>query len=197
MHALSTSQASPGPSAGHRAARLRLQLAALLPGLALSGALAATGIALGHIGLSWDALNHHIYLGWTAEQPRFDRDYLAALYQGYLFPYLYWPAYKLAVGGASYITVFVGLMGVLLAIALFQSPFQKFASVCLGRWNAPDPFLPEELRSPGQSGWYWLREKLCLSLGVSTASTLGSMPLMIGYFNLLTPVGILANAGAP
>ncbi len=83
--------------------------------------------------------------------------------------------------------------GVLLAIALFQAPFQKLASACLGRWNAPDPFLPEELRSPGQSGWYWLREKLCLSLGVSTASTLGSMPLMIGYFNLITPVGILAN----
>ena len=83
--------------------------------------------------------------------------------------------------------------GVLLAIALFQSPFQKLASVGLGRWNAPDPFLPEELRRPGQRVWYWVREKLCLSLGVSTASTLGSMPLMIGYFNLITPVGILAN----
>nr|AIA99104.1 hypothetical protein T29Apl_00061 [Methylibium sp. T29]AIA99189.1 hypothetical protein T29Bpl_00055 [Methylibium sp. T29-B] len=61
MHALSTSQASPGPSAGHRAARLRLQLAALLPGLALSGALAATGIALGHIG--W--LQHHGFSALT------------------------------------------------------------------------------------------------------------------------------------
>jgi len=67
MHALSTSQASPGPSAGHRAARLRLQLAALLPGLALSGALAATGIALGHIGWLQDhgfsALTLAIVLG--------------------------------------------------------------------------------------------------------------------------------------
>lgn len=67
MHALSTSQASPGPSAGHRAARLRLQLAALLPGLALSGALAATGIALGQIGWLQDhgfsALTLAIVLG--------------------------------------------------------------------------------------------------------------------------------------
>ena len=67
MHARSTSQASPGPSAGHRAARLRLQLAALLPGLALSGALAATGIALGHIGWLQDhgfsALTLAIVLG--------------------------------------------------------------------------------------------------------------------------------------
>lgn len=58
-------------------------------------------IVHGSIGISSDALNHHIYLGWSAEQPRFDRDFLAASYQAYQFPYLYWPVYKLAVGGAS------------------------------------------------------------------------------------------------
>lgn len=58
-------------------------------------ALASIPLALGGIGLSWDALNHHIYLGWTAEHPRFDRDFLAASYQGYQYPYLYWPAWKL------------------------------------------------------------------------------------------------------
>lgn len=56
---------------------------------------------LGGIGLSWDALNHHIYLGWMAEQPRFDRDFLAASYQSYQYPYLYWPAYKLFMAGVS------------------------------------------------------------------------------------------------
>lgn len=65
------------------------------------GALAFVAIPLwlGYLGLSWDAVNHHIYLGWTAEHPRFDRDYLAAAYQSYQFPYLYWPFYKLAVLG--------------------------------------------------------------------------------------------------
>ncbi len=58
-------------------------------------------LSLGYIGLSWDALNHHIYLGWTAEQPRFDRDFWAASSQSYQFPYLYWPVYKLAVSGFS------------------------------------------------------------------------------------------------
>jgi hypothetical protein len=58
-------------------------------------------LALGRIGISWDALNHHIYLGWVADSPRFDRDYLAASYQAYQFPYLYWPVYKLATGGFS------------------------------------------------------------------------------------------------
>jgi hypothetical protein len=53
------------------------------------------------IGLSWDALNHHIYLGWVAEEPRFDRDLFATGGQAYQYPYLYWPVYKMAVMGWS------------------------------------------------------------------------------------------------
>lgn len=64
-------------------------------------AFAAIPVLEGGIGLSWDALNHHIYLGWTAERPRFDRDFLAASFQAYQFPYLYWPVYKLALAGWS------------------------------------------------------------------------------------------------
>jgi hypothetical protein len=55
----------------------------------------------GGLRLSWDALNHHIYLGWIAEHPRFDRDFMPAGYQSYEYPFLYWPVYKLAVAGAS------------------------------------------------------------------------------------------------
>jgi hypothetical protein len=64
-------------------------------------AFVAIPLSLGQMGLSWDALNHHIYLGWTAESPRFARDYLAASFQSYQFPYLYWPVYKLAAAGVS------------------------------------------------------------------------------------------------
>ena len=53
------------------------------------------------MGISWDALNHHIYLGWVADHPRFDRDFLATSYQAYQFPYLYWPVYKLSASGIS------------------------------------------------------------------------------------------------
>lgn len=69
----------------------------------LLGVLAFVAVPLwvGHMGISWDALNHHIYLGWTADQPRFDRDFLAASYQSYQYPYLYWPVYKLAMAGVS------------------------------------------------------------------------------------------------
>lgn len=58
-------------------------------------------IALGEIGISWDALNHHIYLGWTAEHPRFDQDLFAASGQTFQYPYLYWPVYKLSQSGLS------------------------------------------------------------------------------------------------
>jgi hypothetical protein len=59
----------------------------------------AIPLSLGELGLGWDALNHHIYLGWTAEQHRFDLDFLGAGYQSFQSPYLNWPVYKMAVGG--------------------------------------------------------------------------------------------------
>jgi hypothetical protein len=56
-------------------------------------------LSKGGIGLSWDAFNHHIYLGWVANEARFDKDYFAAGSQSYQFPYLYWPIYKMAING--------------------------------------------------------------------------------------------------
>lgn len=47
-------------------------------------------------GLTWDALNHHIYLGLVAETPRWHLDALAASSQSYQYPYLYWPVYRLS-----------------------------------------------------------------------------------------------------
>lgn len=81
--------------------RLSLRMELLCVTLVGWLALVAIPLALGQMGLSWDALNHHIYLGWTAESPRFALDYLAASFQSFQFPYLYWPVYKLAVAGVS------------------------------------------------------------------------------------------------
>ncbi len=63
--------------------------------------LVAISASDGGMGLSWDALNHHIYLGWTAQGHRFDLDALPAAFQSLQFPYLYWPAYQLAIHGAG------------------------------------------------------------------------------------------------
>ena len=64
-------------------------------------ALVSMAVWLAPMGLSWDALNHHIYLGWMAERLRLDQDFLAAGYQTLSYPYLYWPVYKLAAAGAG------------------------------------------------------------------------------------------------
>lgn len=86
----STAAAARIPSA-------RAELAALL--VLAWVAFGAIPIALGGIGLGWDALNHHIYLGWIADRPRFDKDFMAASGQSFQYPYLYWPVYKLFASG--------------------------------------------------------------------------------------------------
>ncbi len=96
--------------------------------------LAAVPVGLGGIGLSWDALNHHMYLGWVADEPRFDRDLLAASYQSYQYPYLYWPAFKLMQAGAS------GLVAGLVQVSLH-------ATVVPALWLIARSGIPE-------GGWY-------------------------------------------
>ena len=66
--------------------------------LTLLTAVAAAAIPLGtgYFAWSWDALNHHIYLGMIAEHPRWGLDVMPASYQTFQFPYLYWPVYRLS-----------------------------------------------------------------------------------------------------
>ena len=75
-------------------------------------------LAQGELGLGSDGLNHHIYLGWTAQQHRLGLDFVAAGYQAYTFPYLYWPLYQMAAAGwpgvAAGVTL-AALQGVLVA----------------------------------------------------------------------------------
>lgn len=62
----------------------------------LSAALiAALPLYAGVWGWSWDALNHHVYLGLISESPRWHLDVTAASVQGWQYPYLYWPVYRL------------------------------------------------------------------------------------------------------
>lgn len=57
--------------------------------------LASVPIERDGLGLGWDTMNHHVYLGWVASGERFEQDYFAAASQSYQFPYLYWPVYQL------------------------------------------------------------------------------------------------------
>lgn len=105
-------------------------------------ALAAVPVVRGEAGIIWDALNHHIYLGWIAAHPRFDRDFLAAGWQSYQYPYLYWPAYKLALAGVSGVTagvVFALLQSLAVPpvwlVARVVCPGERVADIAL-RWLA-------------------------------------------------------------
>ena len=75
------------------------------------------------------------------------------------------------------------------AIILFADPFAGF----LQRWTAPDPFLPRSLlRGPQRwlhAGFKWL----CDGAGVSLAAWVGSLPLVLWYFYIVTPISLVAN----
>ena len=78
---------------------------------------------------------------------------------------------------------------VVLSLALF-APWLSEQSEDL---ITPDEFLPDELRSWWQL-WLWRRWRwLRLSCTTSLAAWLGSIPLIAYYFNLITPVSLLAN----
>ena len=92
------------------------------------GLLLLVPLSLGEFGLSSDTLNHHVYLGWTAEQQRFDRDFLAAGYQSLVSPYLFWPVYRLVAGGWSGVAA-----GMVLATlqAIVVAPVWMLARACV------------------------------------------------------------------
>lgn len=79
--------------------------------------------------------------------------------------------------------------GVLLALALMTRMFMA----PLAPLYSADPFLPQSLLTGWQRFTLWIRKKSCESVAVSTASAIGSAPLMLHHFKLLSPIGILAN----
>lgn len=78
-------------------ARVELAAVVLVAWVLLAGA----GLARNELSISWDMLNHHVYLGWEAARPRFDLDVMPAASQTFQYPYLYWPVYELTRLGAS------------------------------------------------------------------------------------------------
>lgn len=82
----------------------------------------------GGVDLSWDALNHHFYLGWMADRPRLAQDFFAAGSQSTQYPYLYWPAFRLAMAGTS-----GWLAGTVLALlqATIALPVWLLARACI------------------------------------------------------------------
>jgi len=162
----------------------------LLLVLALSWlALVSIPLGLGGIGLSWDALNHHMYLGWVADHPRFDRDFLAASYQSYQYPYLYWPAFKLMEAGAS--GVVAGVVQVSLH-ALVVPALWTVARVCVTERNWYGTAMRAAAVLLGLSG------QLFLSLMDITANdALAAIPLVWGVALALLAISDVAPRWMP
>ncbi len=78
---------------------------------------------------------------------------------------------------------------VVLSMGLLLPVFEKIRQ----RLFRPDPFLPEELRKPWQRFFDSPTRWLGASFATSLAAWLGSLPLIAYYFNLFTPVSLLAN----
>jgi competence protein ComEC len=79
--------------------------------------------------------------------------------------------------------------GVLYAIALLNGPL---VNLCR-RWTELDPFLPPQIASWRQQRWSQFKTWLASTVSVSSAATVGSLPLMLWHFGLATPIAVLAN----
>ena len=75
------------------------------------------------------------------------------------------------------------------AIILLADPFAEF----LQRWTAPDPFLPRSLLRGPRLRMHVAFEWLCRGTGVSLAAWAGSLPLVLWYFYIVTPISLVAN----
>lgn len=78
---------------------------------------------------------------------------------------------------------------VVTTIILFADPLSKW----LNRWCDPDPFLPSVLTGPIRRLWQRGWHSIALGISVSLAAWIGSLPLIIWYFNLITPISVFAN----
>ncbi len=56
-----------------------------------------------------------------------------------------------------------------------------------------DPFLPPQLATWRQRLWSQVRRWLASTISVSTAAWIGSLPFILGHFQSVTPVAVIAN----
>jgi ComEC/Rec2-related protein len=78
---------------------------------------------------------------------------------------------------------------VVIAIFLLAGPLFRFFI----RWCEPDPFLPKSLLNAMQRAWQNGWRALAGGAAVSLAAWFGSVPFILPYFYLITPISLFAN----
>jgi ComEC/Rec2-related protein len=75
------------------------------------------------------------------------------------------------------------------AIVLFADPFFRIFQTRA----APDPFLPQSLVRGPRRWMHSTYEWICGGAAVSLAAWIGSLPFVLWYFHLVTPISFVAN----
>lgn len=79
--------------------------------------------------------------------------------------------------------------GVVAAIAVGT----RWATRTFSWMTTPELHLPDQLMSRWQKAWLSLRQRAAQSLGVSLSAGVGSAPLTVYHFGVITPVSMIAN----
>ena len=77
----------------------------------------------------------------------------------------------------------------MLSILLLGLPLRE----ALSGLGAPDPFLPPKLFPPGRRAFELLRRRTIDLACISCAAGLGSLPLMLIDFHVVSPISLVAN----
>ena len=78
---------------------------------------------------------------------------------------------------------------VVTAIVLLADPLWGLVE----RWTAPDPFLPHNLVQGPRRWGHAIVDWSCRGSSVSLAAWIGSLPFVLWYFHIVTPISLLAN----
>ena len=155
--------------------RRRLAIALIIPALLFYAAI--TGL---HVSSVRAALMSSVLLaGFLAERRVFTLNSLAAA----AMLILCWDTNQLFSLGFQLSFSVVG------AIVLFADPIFRWSQ----RFVAADPFLPRSLFSRTRRVVDRSLQLVARGASVSLAAWIGSLPLMLWYYNLVTPISLLAN----
>ena len=174
--------------------KLSLSRAALLAeftAVTVVVALAAASVpwSTGYLAWSWDALNHHVYLGMTAEYPRWQLDVLAANFQSYQYPYLYWPVYRLSLLDAP--GAMVGAAWSAFQAALLAMPVWCISWRLLPALNGSVQIVGERLAACALA---FMSGVVIIGLETTANDVLAAVPLLWAVFVGLQPRPSLRQA---
>ena len=120
-----------------------------------------------------------VLAGWSLRRPQ---DLLNSLAGAAWLILLFEPRQLFQVGYQLSFSVVLSIVLMLPHLDRLQNRLLRF-----------DPLLPDEAHSKWDRRWQAALRHVTGSLGISVAATLGSMPWMAHYFNICTPVSLLAN----